>query len=137
MPVLAEDIKDRIKDTPFCQSLDIKVLKLDKGYAKLEMPYKLELTQPLGFVHGGAIASLVDSAGAFAAFTVIDREELVYTVELKINYLTGVKDGSVIGEARVIKAGERLIVTEIDILNNGALSAKAIATYIKERAGSK
>ncbi len=132
MQILAKDIKDRINDTPFCKNIGIRVLDIDKGYAKLEMPYKMDLTQPLGFIHGGAIASLVDSAGAFASFTVIKEDELVYTVELKVSYLVGIKEGPIIAEAKVISPGDRIIVTDIDVLNSSReLLAKAIATYIK------
>ena len=134
MRILAKEIKDRIEDTPFCKLLGIRVKEIDKGYAKLEMPYKMDLTQPLGFIHGGALASLVDTAGAFASFTIIGEDELVYTVELKLNYLVSIKDGVVIAEARVLRSGDRIIVVEVDILNgNGELSAKAIATYIKDK----
>ena len=58
MRILAKEIKDRIEDTPFCKLLGIRIKEVNKGYAKLEMPYKMDLTQPLGFIHGGALASL-------------------------------------------------------------------------------
>jgi len=54
---------------PFEKYLRIKIIKAKDGYAKVKMPYRKEFTNPHGSIHGGAIASLADTAMAVAIFS--------------------------------------------------------------------
>jgi acyl-CoA thioesterase len=115
---------------PFWDVLGIEVIEMDKGYARLVMPFDEKLTQPYGLVHGGALFSLADSAAAVAIGSVVDPDKKFVTIEMKINFLLPVRDGMMEAEARIIRKGKRIIPIEIDISNRGRLIAKATATYI-------
>lgn len=94
------------------------------------MPFRKELTRAYGVVQGGAIASLADMAVAFALMTLIQPRELVTTVEFKLNFFAAVTHEEMVGEARVVHAGKRLVSAEMEVQGqDGKLIAKGIATY--------
>ena len=81
-------------------------------------------------VHGGVIAALADTAGAIAAYTVSPPGVELVTIELKINYLLPIVEGSVEAEGKVLRAGRNFVVVECDVRNNEAeLAAKALMTF--------
>jgi uncharacterized protein (TIGR00369 family) len=117
------------ENTPYYKHLGIEVVEAREGYAKLKLDFKDHLTHPFGYIHGGAIASLADSAGINSVLTALKDEEKALTLEMKINYLLPVKDGAVFAEAEVIHKGKKYAVADVDVKSdNGQLVAKAIVT---------
>jgi acyl-CoA thioesterase len=117
------------KNTPYYEHLGIEVVEARDGYAKLKLDFKDHLTHPFGYFHGGAIASLADSAGINAVLTTLNNEEKALTLEMKINYLLPVKDAEVFAEGKVIHRGKKFAVAEVDVKSDdGQLVAKAIVT---------
>jgi uncharacterized protein (TIGR00369 family) len=124
-------IKDIENRSHFGRLLGIEVVDLAPGSARLKMPVEEKLTQPYEAVHGGAIATLADSAAAAALLSLTDTEEKVATVEMKVNFLAPVRSGELVAEGRVVHKGERLAVLDVDVRNDGdTLIAKALITYI-------
>ena len=87
------------------------------------------------WAHGGMVGALADIASGLAvgrtipnAINVIDG-----TIELKVNFLRKVIEGDLTATARVLHAGKRVAVTEVDLTNQGKLCAKAIATFMLRR----
>jgi uncharacterized protein (TIGR00369 family) len=117
------------KNTPYYKYLGIEVVEADEGFAKLRLDFKDHLTHPFGYFHGGAIASLADSAGINAVLTTLNDEEKALTLEMKINYLLPVKDAVVFAEGKVIHKGKKFAVADVDVKSDdGQLVAKAIVT---------
>ena len=117
---------------PFFRLLAIEVVEVTTGNATLSLEVRKELTQNHGVVHGGAIASLIDSAMAFAIIPLLAPRERVTTVDLTISYLRPLTKGRATATARVVKSGRRLFVVTADVLDNdGKLAATALSTYIK------
>jgi uncharacterized protein (TIGR00369 family) len=117
------------KNTPYYEYLGIEVVEADEGFAKLRLDFKDHLTHPFGYFHGGAIASLADSAGINAVLTTLNNEEKALTLEMKINYLLPVKDAVVFAEGKVIHKGKKFAVADVDVKSDdGQLVAKAIVT---------
>jgi uncharacterized protein (TIGR00369 family) len=117
------------KNTPYYEYLGIKVVEADEGFAKLRLDFKDHLTHPFGYFHGGAIASLADSAGINAVLTTLKDGEKALTLEMKINYLLPVKDAAVFAESKVIHRGKKSAVADVDVRSvDGQLVAKAIVT---------
>lgn len=88
-----------------------------------------ELSQALGIMHGGAIASVADSAVALALLTTTGQKNRIVTVEFKINYLAPVVDGTVVAEAKILFKGRDLAYGEVDIRVGETLVARATSTY--------
>jgi uncharacterized protein (TIGR00369 family) len=117
------------KDTPFYNHVGIKILEINQGFAKLGLSFNDCLTHPFGYLHGGVIASLADSAGINAVFSVLGEDEKALTLEMKINFLAPVKDTDVYAEAKVIHKGRRIAVSDVEVKKpDGQLVAKAVVT---------
>jgi acyl-CoA thioesterase len=119
------------ENTPYYKYLGIQVMEANNGFAKLRLEFKDCLTHPFGYFHGGAIASLADSAGINSVLTTLNDEEKALTLEMKINYLLPVKDSAICAEARVIHRGKKSAVADVDVKSDdGHLVAKAVVTCV-------
>src|SRR5205085_8691920 len=79
-----------------------------------------------------AIASLIDTASAFAVLTQIETDERVTTTDLTIHYLRPLTAGRMTAAARVVRGGRRLFVLSVEVTNEtSVLVATAVTTYIK------
>jgi acyl-CoA thioesterase len=125
-------IERAIDTVPYARLLGIKLAKATLGEATLTLAIRPELSQNHGVVHGGAIASLIDTATAFAILTLLGPEERVTTVDLSISYLRPGFEGQLTATARVLRQGRRLLATSAEVTDNaGTLLATALSTYIK------
>jgi uncharacterized protein (TIGR00369 family) len=131
-------LRKAVESAPYYQLLQIRLEEIDVGFARFRMPFRRELVQAYGVAHGGAITSLADTAVAFALMTLIQPGERVTTVEIKINFLTPVIEGELVGESRVIQKGKRLALADMEVKDqNGKLVAKGLATYMIISPGKK
>jgi len=121
-----------LDSVPFAKLLGIELEQIDTGTATLAFEIRPELKQNTGVVHGGAIASLIDSATAFAIISLLPPDERATTVDLTISYLRALNRGRARATARVLRAGKRLIVVSAELHDEaGNLAATALSTYIK------
>jgi acyl-CoA thioesterase len=91
-----------------------------------------ELLQLQGVMHGGAIATLIDTAVAFAILGSSSPDIRFTTVELKVNYLSPIRGGRVVADARLVRDGRRIVVADCEVFDSeGKLAAKGLVTYIK------
>ena len=127
-----ERVFSGLESVPFAKLLGIELEEIDAGVATLGFDIKPELKQNHGVVHGGAIASLIDSATAFAIISILAPDEHATTVDLTISYLRPVTSGRAHAIARVLRSGKRLIVVSAEVRDDsGTLAATALTTYIK------
>ena len=123
---------DVVKTTPYLRHLGIELVEISEGKAVMKMPMKEELRQPYGLLHGGATASLIDTATAFAVVAAIGTADKATTVDLTVHYLRPVIDETTICTATVVRAGKRLITVSAEVHNEqGKLIATALSTYTK------
>ena len=126
---IAREVFDSI---PFAQLLGMKLGEIAPGRAVVSMAMRHELKQPSHLMHGGATASLVDTATAFAVASVLSKGENTATVDLTIHYLRPVTEGTVRCEAKILRAGKRLITVAAEVFNEKEqLVATALTTYAK------
>ncbi len=122
---------ESINGSPYYRLLGMRVESMGGGYARLVMPVEEKLLQIYQTVHGGATASLADSAVAVALISTSSDDEKAFTVELKLNFLAAVTHGSLTAEAWLVHRGKSIAVGDIEIRNgDGRLVAKGIATYM-------
>ena len=128
-------LKDLINQSPYYQLLGMEVKKVGDGESRLQMAFKKELTHPYGSVHGGAIASLADSAVALALLSLVEPQHMITTLEFKINYFAPVNQGRIIAHAKILHKGSRTAVGDVNITNEkGEVVAKVMSTYSIKRA---
>jgi uncharacterized protein (TIGR00369 family) len=95
--------------------LGARLVRVAPGECDIELPFKPELTQQHGYFHGGIIGTIADSAGGYAAFSLMPADSSVLTVEFKMNLLAPGDGDLLIARGRVVKAGRTLVVTQIDV----------------------
>lgn len=94
----------------FMRLLGAEIRDLAAGTVTLALPARPDLQQQHGFVHAGAVATLLDTACGFAALTVMDPGVGVLTAEYKVNLLRPAAGEVIVAEARVASAGRSLVV---------------------------
>jgi uncharacterized protein (TIGR00369 family) len=119
---------------PIGRLLGFTLKAIEPGLAAFEMEVDDRHHNPMGTLHGGVYCDLADAAMGFAYAATLKEDESFTTVELKINFLRAVRQGKLVAEARVVKAGSTLGYIECDVTDqNGKLVAKAASTCIKLR----
>jgi len=103
--------KNAFASVPYAHFLGLQLTELNEGEVSISLDVRAELKQNQGVVHGGAIASLIDTASAFAVLTQIEVHERVTTTDLTIHYLRPISSGRMTATARIIRAGRRLFHT--------------------------
>ena len=131
-PEQEQRIREGFKNIPFAHLLGIEIGELRRGEAILYLEVRDELRRNNGVAHGGAIASLVDTAAAFAILTLLETDETTTTIDLTVHYLRPFIKGRATAHARVLRAGRRIIVISIEVLDEGkAVLATALTSFIK------
>ena len=131
-PQKLERARTAFASVPYAQFLGLQLGEVGPGQASIHLDVRDELKQNQGVVHGGAIASLIDTASAFAVLTQIDLDERVTTTDLTIHYLRPATTGRITAIARIIRGGRRLFVLAVEVHDEAqALIATAVTTYIK------
>ncbi len=123
------ELKAKAKTEPIASFLDMRLLELSQGYAKVAMNLKPEYVNFNGMIFGGIIMSLADQAFAFATNSVITPN---VASQFNIHFIAGpdVHD-ELIAECRVLRAGKRVCISEMLVTNQeGKLIAKGTGTTI-------
>ena len=127
-------LRESIARVPYAQLLGINFEDATRGTATLSLSARPELERFGGIMHGGALASLADTASAFAVLSTLEPEEQTVTVDLTLHYLRPATAGKLTAHARVLRAGRRVATVSVEILNeSGALVVTALTTYLKYR----
>jgi uncharacterized protein (TIGR00369 family) len=131
-PSQIERVHQALETVPFAKLLGIELEQVASGSATLGFEIRDDLKQNNGVVHGGAIASLIDTATAFAIISQLPPDERATTADLTISYLRPLSKGRAHSRAKVVRAGRRLIVVSAELVDDdGKLIATALTTYIK------
>lgn len=105
-------------NSQYLQSNDMRVVEVRKGYARVEMIIDQHILNVHGFVHGGAVYSLADTAAGAASFAT-GRDSVTLTGT--INYIKPGKGGKLIGIATEISHGRTTGVYEVFIYNDDSV----------------
>ena len=89
----------------FPQFVGLQVEEIRQGYARMRLPYRRELNQVAGFVHGGAIATLVDTVVVPAIGAAYERTPDMLTLNLEVQYLGAVREEDAVAEGWVTRRG--------------------------------
>src|SRR5262245_4067487 len=115
----------------YAKFLGLEQCEEEGGQTAICLDVRDELKQNHGVVHGGAIASLIDTASAFAILAVLQENEQVTTTDLTIHYLRPVTSGRMVAQGKIVRAGRRRFVVSVEVQNNGRLAATALTGYVK------
>jgi uncharacterized protein (TIGR00369 family) len=126
-----ERARNAFDKVAYAKFLGLELCELKSGDVTVCLDVRDDVKQNHGVVHGGAIASLIDTASAFVILTAIDENERVTTTDLTIHYLRPVSLGRMRARARIVRGGRRRFVVKVEVENDGALAATAVTGYMK------
>lgn len=96
--------------------LGIECIEIGDDFVKSRMPVDARTHQPMGLLHGGASAALIESIGSMGSVLLIDVEkEVPVGLDINANHLGGVRSGHVIATGKIVHAGKRTHVWQVDI----------------------
>lgn len=133
LEMLQAMLRGELPAPPICRTLDFLPVEVGPGVAIFQGRPQFAHYNPLGSVHGGWIATLLDSAVACAVHTTLAPGKAYTTIELKINMVRALTDRieRVRAEGRVIHAGARIATSEGRLVGpDGRLYAHATTTCL-------
>jgi uncharacterized protein (TIGR00369 family) len=96
------------------QTLGVQLVRVAAGVCEMEMPFGAAFTQQHGFLHAGALTSVVDSACGYAALSLMAPGAAVMSVEFKVNLLAPAAGEVLVARARVVRSGRTLTIVAGD-----------------------
>lgn len=116
--------------TYFPSFVGLEVEELRQDYCRMRLPYRPELEQPAGVVHGGALATLIDTVVVPPVGSAYPRDWLYLTVGMQISYLGAVDHEDAIAEGWVVQRGRSLVFCAAEVVTaSGKLAATGTLTY--------
>lgn len=116
---------------PFVGDMNVVTEELSGDRALLRLPFNERHIRPGNVICGPAIFALADIALYAVAWLVVPKADLAVTTEATVHFLSGAKPGDLLAEAKILKAGKRLLIAECHIRSavDGALCAHVMGTY--------
>jgi acyl-CoA thioesterase len=123
------DLKKKAQNEPVASFLDMRLVNLSDGYAKVVLKLNHNHINFNGLIFGGIIMALADEAFAFATNSIITPN---VASQFNIHFISGAKEGDELtAECKVIKSGKRVCISDITVLNQDSkLIARATGTTI-------
>ena len=119
---------------PFGDLIGLQFVKCEEGQSRCTVEVGPKLLNPHDVVHGGVMYAMADTGMGGAMYTVMEKDELCATIEIKIVYFKAVRSGTLVCDTRIISRGKRVAALESDITGDGRLVAKASGTFSVFRA---
>jgi uncharacterized protein (TIGR00369 family) len=133
---ITEERKQRaargLHSLPFAKLMGMRFVDIRPNEAVISIEIRDDLRQPSGVLHGGVIATLIDTAMAFAVRTHLADHEFTATIDLTVHYLRPHTSGTVTCTAKVVRAGKRIFTVSGEVENEeGKLIATGLSTYTR------
>jgi uncharacterized protein (TIGR00369 family) len=115
-PGYAERVRVSFGKQGLLETVGASLVRVAPGEVEIALPVSPAVSQQHGFVHGGAVAAIADSAAGYAALTLMPATAGVLTAEFKINFLAAASGERLVALGRVVKAGRTLTVAQAEVL---------------------
>ena len=130
-PEYVEAVKNLANNSPYFRLVSMVLREIGPGHCLLDVALREKHTQAFGYVHGGVFASIIDTAAFWAAYCELDEDAIITSVDLKINYLAPVQNGTLSARGRRIKMGKTLGLAEAEISDaEGKIVAHGTSTLM-------
>lgn len=110
------------------ETIGAVLTKVSYGTVEIELPFDEKLTQQHGFLHAGILSTALDSACSYAAYSVIDEDASLLTIEFKVNLMSPGRGERFLFRGEVTKPGSTIIVADGRAYAIGDGPAKLIAS---------
>lgn len=126
-------------EIPFNRVLGLRVRRLARGVAVLEIPFRPELIgdRERPALHGGVVSALADTCGGAAVWTQVGAQDRVSTIDLRVDYLRPGRAELLLATGKVLRLGNRVGVVNIVVTQEGDAEpiAEAKGVYAIKRVG--
>ncbi|HEX6041436.1 PaaI family thioesterase [Longimicrobium sp.] len=95
-------------------TIGARLARVAPGEVHIDLPFREDLTQQHGFIHAGILATVLDSACGYAAFTLMPADAGVLSIEFKVNLLAPAHGDVIRVRSRVVRAGRTISVCTAD-----------------------
>jgi uncharacterized protein (TIGR00369 family) len=129
-PDFEERVRSSFNKQKLMSAIGAELTRLRPGEAEISLLYRDDLTQQHGFVHAGIIATIVDTACGYAAFSLMPADMAVLTVEYKINLLSPAVGEHFLARGRVLRPGKTLSVCTGEVVAYQQGKGKTVATML-------
>jgi len=127
-PHFAERVRDSFARQAAMRLIGATLVEVGPGAVTIDLPVREDLTQQHRYVHGGIVGMIADSAGGYAAFTLMPAEASVLTVEYKINMLAPATGERLEARGTVVKSGRTLSIACADVFGVANGEERLVAT---------
>ena len=114
-PDYVERIRASFERQRVMATIGARLTRVEPGLCEIELPYRADLTQQHGYHHAGISTTIADSAGGYAAFSLMPAGSSILAVEFKVNFVRPAQGERFLAQGRVIRAGQRLTLSEIEV----------------------
>lgn len=114
-PHFADRIRDSFARQEAMALIRAEMAVVEAGRTEIHLPHWQGVEQQHGYIHGGVVGMIADSAAGYAAMTTVPASASVLTVEYKMNLLAPADGDKLIARGRVVRAGRTLIVTQAEV----------------------
>lgn len=97
------------------RTIGAELTSLAAGRCVIALPFAESVGQQHGFFHGGVIGAIADTAGGYAALTLLPQGSEVLTLEYKVNFIRPAAGTRLVAEGIVLRAGRSVCVTRADV----------------------
>lgn len=121
-----------VNTSPYPRHMSMRLAAIDYDQADIELEIGPCHFQPYGIVHGGVVATLIDTATFWAVYMRIPEADGLVNIDLKLNYLKPVMNGTLKAEGRAIRSGNSICYAEAKVLDTaGELIAHGTSTLMR------
>jgi uncharacterized protein (TIGR00369 family) len=130
-PDYIEGLKNAINTSPFPKHMAMVLDGIDFDTAVIALELADYHLQPFGIVHGGVVATLIDTATFWAAYLRLPEDAGLVNVDLKLNYLRPVIEGRLIAKGFCLRPGRSICYSEAKVFDqNETLIAHGTSTLM-------
>lgn len=112
------------------EAIGAVLTRVAPGEVEIELPFRDDLTQQHGYVHGGMVTAIADSACGYAVLSLLPADAEVLTVEYKVNFLAPAQGQRLVARGRVVRLGETVSVCAGDVFTAKDSAVTAVATML-------
>jgi uncharacterized protein (TIGR00369 family) len=116
--------------TWFPKFLGIQLEDVRLDYARMRLPYRPEFNQPAGVVHGGVIASMIDTVVVPAVGGGYDEPRQLFTIDISLRYLAPIIEQDLVAEGWIVQRGRSIVFCEAEVRAASASTPAATASLV-------
>jgi uncharacterized protein (TIGR00369 family) len=110
-------LMELVNQSHFPQHMRMRLSTISMDHATITLDTDQCHLQPFGIVHGGAIATLIDTATFWSAFLRLPEDAGLVNIDLKLNYLKSIRSGRMVAEGRCLRAGRSINYAEARVMD--------------------